>query len=63
MSLADLRAAAYLGFLKPDDLVRDPHSRMWMEAYALPSLSDVFPTDHSKQGPDPPAGALELGPA
>jgi hypothetical protein len=53
MTLADLRAAAYLGFLKPDDLVRDPSTETWVEAATLVPLRSVFPGGGSHPPSDP----------
>lgn len=47
LTFEDLRAAAYLGFLKPDDLVRDPRTETWVEARTLPALQEVL-----RAGPD-----------
>ena len=41
-STDDLRAAAFLGFLLPNDLVGDIETRQWVEAGEVSILSDVF---------------------
>jgi len=41
-STDDLRAAAFLGFLLPNDLVGDMKTGQWVEASAVSILSDVF---------------------
>lgn len=39
LSIEDLRAAAFLGFLQPGDLVRDTKTDRWVEARSLKSLA------------------------
>lgn len=41
-STDDLRAAAFLGFLLPTDLVGDMTTGQWVEAGEVTILSDVF---------------------
>ena len=43
LNVTDLRAAAFLGFLKPDDLVRDVASDTWIAAGSIAQLGAAFP--------------------
>lgn len=42
LTLQELRAAAYLGFLRPDDLVRDMATEHWVAARSIEPLRTAF---------------------
>lgn len=43
LSLEELRAAAFLGFLQPDDLVRATGTEHWVPAWSIEPLLSAFP--------------------
>lgn len=49
LDITDLRAAAFLGFLKPDDLVRDIASDTWIAAASMAQIGTAFPGGHKPE--------------
>lgn len=49
LDITDLRAAAFLGFLKPNDLVRDIASNTWVAAGSIALLGTAFRGGHEPE--------------
>lgn len=49
LTAEDLKATAFLGFLKPSDLVRDETTLHWLEARAISELEASFAAPSGSQ--------------